>query len=215
MPQIVPAILTTDPNTYKQKMELYQPFAKRVHVDIADGTFAPSKTIPLTNVWWPQGMAIDVHLMVARPSEHLPVILKLRPSLCIFHAEAGEDLVPIFSQLRSAGIKSGVALMKSSFPGDYKSFIEVADHVLVFAGNLGKQGGKADMLQTEKIPLIKAINPNTEIGWDGGASLQTVRAIAHAGADMIAAGAAISNAADPGTAFEELTAELDKRGVVV
>lgn len=215
MPQIVPAILTNDPNAYKQKMELYHPFAKRIHVDIADGTFAPSKTIPPTGIWWPQGTAVDVHMMVARPSEHLPVILKLRPSLCIFHAEAGEDLVPIFEQLRAAGIKAGVALMKSSFPGDYKSFIEVADHVLVFAGDLGQQGGKADMLQTEKIPLIKAINPNAEIGWDGGASMQTVRAIAHAGADMIAAGATIANATDPGTAFEGLTAELDKRGVVI
>ncbi len=215
MPQIVPAILTDDPNVYKQKMELYQPFAKRIHVDVADGTFAPSRTIPPTNIWWPQGIQVDIHMMVARPSEHLPVILKLKPYLCIFHAETGEDLVPIFGQLQAAGIKSGVALMKNSFPGDYKSFIEVADHVLVFAGDLGKQGAKADMLQMEKIPLVKAINPNCEIGWDGGASLQTVRAIAHAGADVIDAGGAIAGATDPGTAFEQLTAELDKRGVVV
>jgi len=215
MAQIVPAILTNDPNVYKQKMELYQPFAKRIHVDIADGTFAPTKTLPPNNVWWPQGTAVDIHMMVARPSEHMQVILQLKPSLCIFHAETGEDLVPIFKQLRSAGIKAGVALMKSSFPGDYKSFIEAADHVLVFAGDLGKQGAKADMLQMEKVPLVKAINPNCEIGWDGGASMRTVRAIAHANVDVIDAGAAISDAQDPGTAFEELTAELDKRGVVI
>lgn len=215
MSQIVPAILTDDPNVYKQRMELYQPFAKRIHVDVADGTFAPTKTLPPNNIWWPQGIKIDIHMMVARPSEHLQVILQLKPSLCIFHAETGENLVPIFEQLRAAGIKAGVALMKGTFPGDYKQFIEAVDHVLVFAGDLGKQGAKADMLQTEKIPLVKAINPNCEIGWDGGASMQTARAIAHAGADVIDAGAAISNATDPGTVFEQLTAELDKRGVVI
>ncbi len=215
MSQIVPAILTDDPNVYKQRMELYQPFAKRIHVDVADGTFAPTKTLPPNNIWWPQGIKIDIHMMVARPSEHLQVILQLKPSLCIFHAETGENLVPIFEQLRAAGIKAGVALMKGTFPGDYKQFIEAADHVLVFAGDLGKQGAKADMLQTEKIPLVKAINPNCEIGWDGGASMQTARAIARAGADVIDAGAAISNATDPGTVFEQLTAELDKRGVVI
>ena len=215
MPQIVPAILTDNPEVYKQRMELYQPFAKRIHVDITDGTFAPTRTIPPNNIWWPQGTAVDVHMMVARPSEHLPVILQLKPSLCIFHAECGEDLVPIFNQLKTAGIKAGVALMKTSFPGDYKTFIEAADFVLVFAGDLGKQGGTADMLQTEKIPLIKAINQSCEIGWDGGANMKTVRAIARAGADVICAGAAIAGAADPGTAFEELTADLDKRGVVL
>ena len=215
MAQIVPAILTNDPNIYKQKMELFQPFAKRIHVDITDGTFAPTKTLPPTNVWWPQGTAVDIHMMVARPSEHMQVILQLKPSLCIFHAEAGEDLVPIMKQLKSAGIKAGVALMKTSFPGDYKQFIEIADHVLIFAGDLGRQGGTADMLQTEKIPLVKAINPNCEIGWDGGANIKTVRAIAKAGADIICAGAAISNAPDPKAAYAQLSADLDKRGVVL
>lgn len=213
--QIVPTILTGDPEQYKKLITTYQPFMKRLQVDIADGTFAPAVTIPVNNVWWPEGTAVDLHMMVVKPSEHLPIILQLKPSLCIFHAETGEDLLPMFDQLKAAGIKTGVALMKQSYPGTFRNFIEKADHVLIFAGEIGKQGSAADMLQTEKIPLVKEINPNAEIGWDGGANLKTTRAIAHAGADVINVGSALATAQDPSATFEALTAEIDKRGVVL
>lgn len=215
MAVIVPTILTNDPNFYKRQMDTYQPFAKRIQIDIADGTFAPNVTIPANNVWWPEGTAIDLHMMVVRPSEQMQTILQLKPTLCIFHAETGEDLLPMFEQLRAAGIKAGVALMKSTYPGSVRQFIEAADHVLVFAGEIGKQGSETDMLQTEKIPLVRQINQNCEIGWDGGANLKNVRAIARAGADVINVGSALANATDPSAAFEELTADLDKRGVVL
>lgn len=215
MAEIVPTILTNDGEQYKKLVTTFQPFAKRVQIDISDGTFAPNVTLPLNQIYWPKEWQIDFHMMVVRPSEHLPLILQLKPSLCIFHAESGENLLPLFEQLKAAGIKTGVAIMRSTFPGNVKQYIEAADHVLVFAGEIGKQGSQADMLQTEKIPLIKAINPNAEIGWDGGANLRTVRAIYRAGADVINVGSAISNAADPGAMYESLVADLDKRGVVI
>lgn len=214
-PIIVPTILTNSTEQYKQIVSVYQPFAKRVQVDIADGTFAPNKTIPVNNVWWPQGWETDIHMMVVRPSEHMPVLLQLKPSLVIFHVETGENLLPMFDQLHEAGIKAGIALMRSSFPGNYKDFINAADHVLIFAGEIGKQGSQADMLQTEKIQLVKDINPNCEIGWDGGANLKTTRAIAKAGADVINVGSALATAQDPKAMFDALSAEPDKRGVVI
>ena len=74
-PIIVPTILTNSTEQYKQIVAVYQVFAKRVQVDIADGTFAPNKTIPVDNVWWPQEWETDIHMMVVRPSEHMPVLL--------------------------------------------------------------------------------------------------------------------------------------------
>ncbi|MBP3899750.1 hypothetical protein J6D24_03055 [Candidatus Saccharibacteria bacterium] len=215
MAEIVPTILTNDGEQYKKLVTTFQPFAKRVQIDVSDGTFAPSATLPLNQVYWSKEWQVDFHMMVVRPSEHLPLILQLKPSLCIFHAESGENLLPLFEQLKAAGIKTGVAIMRSTFPGTIKQYIEAADHVLIFAGEIGKQGSQADMLQTEKIPLVKAINPNAEIGWDGGANLRTVRAIYRAGADVINVGSAISNATDPGAMYESLVADLDKRGVVI
>lgn len=215
MSEIVPTILTNDQEQYKKLVTAFQPFARRVQIDISDGTFAPNTTLPLNQLFWPKEWQVDFHMMVVRPSEYLPLIIQLKPSLVIFHAEAGEDLLPLFEQLKSAGIKAGVALMRSTLPGSVKKYIEAADHVLVFAGEIGRQGSQADMLQAEKIPLIKAINPNAEIGWDGGANLRNVRAIHRAGADAINVGSAITNATDPGAMYEALIADLDKRGVVI
>lgn len=215
MSEIVPTILTNDVEQYKKLIMTFQPFAKRIHVDISDGTFAPGTTLPLNNVFWPKDCKVDFHMMVVRPSGYMPLILQLKPSLVIFHAEASENLLPLFEQLKANGIRAGVALMPSTFPGSVKQYIEAVDYVLVFAGEIGRQGGEADMMQTEKIPLIKAINPNCEIGWDGGANLRNVRAITRAGVDVINVGSAIVTASDPGAMYEALVADLDKRGVVI
>ena len=215
MSEIVPTILTNDPEQYKKTVTMFQPFARRVQIDVSDGTFAPNATLPLNTVFWPKEWQVDLHMMVVRPAEYIPIIMQLKPSLVIFHAESGADLLPLFEQLKAGGIKAGVALMKNTFPGSVKQYIEAADHVLVFAGEIGKQGSQADMLQAEKIPLIKQLNPNAEIGWDGGANLRNVRAIHRAGADVINVGSALVAASDPSAMYEALVADLDKRGVVI
>lgn len=212
---IVPAILSGDKQDYRNQAEIINGFTRRVMVDVTDGTFAPATTLDITNVWWPKNWVADLHFMAAKPSENLDVIMKLSPSLCIFHAEAPEDLLPSFEKLKAAGIRTGVALLPQTFPGTAKRYIDVVDHVLVFAGKLGAQTPAPDLMQMEKIPLIRALNPNVEIGWDGGANLQNVRALAHAELDVIYAGSAIMKAPNPAQAYQEMVAEIDKNGVVI
>ena len=212
---IVPTILTDNKQEYRAQAEKINVFTRRVQIDVTDGVFAPVETLDITNVWWPKNWEADLHLMVTNPSEHLDTVLKLNPSLCILHAEANEDLLPSFQMLKEAGIKTGVALLPSTFPGNVKPYIDAADHVLIFAGQLGVQGSPADLMQMEKIPLVRNMKPEVEIGWDGGANMSNVRAIAHADIDVINVGAAISQAPDPAAAFQELVAEIDKNGVVL
>lgn len=212
---IVPTILSDNKQEYREKVETINTFTRRVQVDVTDGTFAPAVSLDITNVWWPKNWEADLHLMTARPSESLDIILKLSPSLCILHAEANEDLLPIFATLKEAGIRTGVALLPSTFPGNVKQYIEAVDHVLIFAGSLGVQGGQADMMQMEKIALVRNIKPELEIGWDGGANISNIRALAHADLDVINVGAAIALSPNPAQTFQELVAEIDKNGVVL
>lgn len=212
---IVPAILTDNKQDYRAQIEKINTFTRRVQIDVTDGAFTPVQTLDVTNVWWPKNWQADLHLMVANPSQHLDTILKLNPTLCILHAEANEDLTPTFTALKDAGIKIGLALLPQTFPGSVKPYIDMVEHVLIFAGRLGMQGSPADMMQTEKIPLIRNMKPEVEIGWDGGANMSNVRALAHADLDVINVGAAISQAENPAAAFQELVAEIDKNGVVL
>lgn len=212
---IVPAILTDNKQDFRTQVERINVFTRRVQIDVTDGVFAPTETLDITNVWWPRNWEADLHLMVTNPSQHLDTVLKLNPALCILHAEANEDLTPTFATLKEAGIKTGVALLPSTFPGNVKAYIDIVDHVLIFAGQLGMQGNPADLMQMEKIPLIRNMKPEVEIGWDGGANMTNVRALAHADLDVINVGAAISRAENPAAAFQELVAEIDKSGVVL
>ena len=90
MAEIVPTVLCENAEDYKLTIERLSPFAKRVHIDLADGEFAPTKTVELSEMWWPQDWQVDIHAMVARPSLYVDALVQMRPSLVIFHAEVDE-----------------------------------------------------------------------------------------------------------------------------
>lgn len=212
---IVPTVLSDSKVDYRTQIERINVFTRRVQIDVSDGVFTPNRTLDITNVWWPRNWAADLHLMVAKPSDYLETILKLNPSLCIMHVEVQEDLMPMINTLKEHDIKTGVALLPTTFPGYVQHYIEAVDHVLIFAGTLGVQGSKADLMQTEKIPLVRAMKSELEIGWDGGANMTNIRALAHADLDVINVGSALSQSENPAATFEELVSEIDKSGVVL
>ena len=215
MALIVPTITTDNPEVYNANLAEFAKFCKRVHVDTSDGTLAPTNLLPLSSVHGAEGITLDIHIMSARPSSYLADILKIKPSLCIIHAEVDDDVKGFFDQLKAAGIKTGVALIRTTFPKRVQERIAMADHVLIFAGQLGSQGGAIDMMQTEKVPLVRALKPDLEIGWDGGANLTNIRALAHCGADVINVGSAITNASDKAAMYQSLLTEADRKGVLI
>lgn len=212
---VVPAVLAESKKDYRKQIEQINNFARRVHIDVSDGAFAPATTIDISNVWWPKEWRADIHLMAAQPSKDLDIILKLKPSLCILHAEASEDLLPVFATLKKEDIRTGLAILPSTYPGLVRQYIEMVDHVLIFAGQLGVQGSPADMMQMEKIAIVRSMKPELEIGWDGGANMLTMRALAHADLDVIDVGSALSKVDNPAEVYHALVAEIDKNGVVI
>ena len=214
MVEIVPTILCQEADDYKLTIERLSSFAKRVHIDLADGEFAPTKTIELSQMWWPQDWQVDIHAMVARPSLYVDALVQMRPSLVIFHAEVDEDLQPSIQQLKASGIHTGVGLLRPTVPNTVKDVIGAVDHVLVFSGDLGYYGGKASLMQLEKVRLIRSIHPSVEVGWDGGATLENVFSLAQGGVNIVNCGSAIHSAPDPAEAYQKLVAEVNKQGVI-
>ncbi|HEY5695398.1 MAG TPA: hypothetical protein VIQ80_01035 [Candidatus Saccharimonadales bacterium] len=214
MSTIAPTLLAETPDDYKAMVERIHPFAKRVHVDICDGEFAPTFTIGAAQVWWPQEWMVDIHAMVARPSEHLETLISLKPHLIIFHAETQEDIVPVLQHVKQFGIKAGIAMLRSTVPSTVAPAIQAADHVMIFSGELGKYGGTASLMQLEKVRLIKAIRQDIEIGWDGGANVENAYSLSQGGVDVLNVGGAIAKADDPQAAYNALVAEINKHSVI-
>lgn len=214
MAQIVPAVTVETVDQYRAETEKIGAFARRVHIDISDGEFAPTFLLSEDQLYWPEAWDIDVHAMVARPSEHIAKLLQLKPYLVIFHAEAQEDLLPHFATLKQAGIKAGVALLKKTVPATVEAVIKEADHVMIFSGDLGHHGGTASMMQLEKVRLVKKIKPEVEIGWDGGVTIENAYTLTQGGVDVLNVGGAIANAAAPAEVYNQLVTEINKHGVI-
>lgn len=214
MAVIAPALLAENTDQYKEQVSRIHEFAERVHIDITDGEFAPSFTINAAQVWWPQEWTVDIHAMVARPSEYVQALIDLKPHLIIFHAEVDEAIVPVLRQIQQAGIKAGIALQRTTVPSTVAGAIEAADHVMIFSGDLGKYGGVASMMQIEKVRLIRNINPGVEIGWDGGVTTGNAYSIAQGGVDVLNVGGSIAKAAEPKQAYATLVNEINKHGII-
>jgi ribulose-phosphate 3-epimerase len=204
MSVVCPTITVANAAAYREQMACVVPFAPRIHIDLADGELAPTKLINPIQCYWPEDKIIDIHLMYKRPAEELETLISLKPQLVIIHAEAEGDLMAIVRQLRAVGIKSGVALLAQTEPSMCRGLIAEVDHVLVFGGKLGYQGGSADLEMLKKVPKIRAINSNVEIAWDGGVSVDNIAQLSLGGIEVLNAGGAVHHSEDPAAAYAEL-----------
>src|SRR5437868_2562137 len=134
---ICPTITAYDLPTYKRQMDQVAPFARRVHIDLMDGVFAPTVSPPLSKVWWPPEIRADIHLMYQQPMEHLQQLLKLKPRLVVIHNEAHVHHMHFAAELHKAGILAGLAILHDT-PVEYAyQIMHSFDHVLIFSGHLG------------------------------------------------------------------------------
>lgn len=211
---IAPAILAENAQQYKEQVDRITGFAERVHIDLTDGEFAPTFTVSIPELWAPEGWTIDIHAMVNKLDEYVPKLIALRPHLIIIHAEAEGDVLGALKEIKRSGIMAGLALLKPTVPQTVEELIKEAEHVLIFSGELGKFGGTASLMQLEKIRLIKMINPNVEIGWDGGVMVDNAYSLVQGGVNVLNVGGTIQKATDPPAMFAKLQQEISKTGVL-
>lgn len=208
MVDICPAILATYPEEYKRQVERISSFATRLHIDIADGKFAPNKTVSASDIWWPGGMRADIHVMYRRPIEIIDTLIALGPQLVIMHAEAEGDFMTLAKQLHYHGIEAGVALLPKTPVDLIKPALDIVDHVMIFGGDLGHYGGQADLTLLEKAQQLRALNKRIEIGWDGGVTEQNVKALADGGIEVVVSGGYIQKATNAHEAYTNLTSQV-------
>lgn len=202
MSLICPTVLADTVDEYRDQMEAIQKFATRIQIDLGDGNFT-NETVSIADIWWPEHIAADIHLMYRKPLLAVADLVALKPAMVIVHAEA-EQASDALALLREHGIRTGVALLQETSVESVQDIIRQCDHVLIFSGSLGSFGGHVDLSLLGKVPQIHAIDPDLEIGWDGGINTDTARKLADGGVDVLNVGGAIQKASHPENAYRDL-----------
>jgi ribulose-phosphate 3-epimerase len=205
---VCPTITAADSREYKEQMDKVTTFAGRLHLDVADGQLAPRKLIDIDQLWWPGNVTVDLHVMYLRPFDYLDLFLVQHPEMVIIHAEADGDFLSFANRLHRHGIEVGVALLPQTSVDVIKPALREIDHVLIFSGNLGYQGGgRVDFKLLKKVLLLRSLKPTLEIGWDGGIDTHNAKDLIRAGVDVLNVGGYIqhsTNAVGAYTALEAL-----------
>lgn len=211
MAVVCPTITAVDPHEYRAQMVAIEPFAKRVHIDLMDGEFAPSKSPSLDHVWWPHKMTADLHLMYQNPMDFIDKLVKLKPSLVIIHNEAQVHHMHFAAVLHKHDIQAGLALLQDTPVAYARQIIHSFDHILVFSGQLGFHGGHADLSLVDKVREIRALHPEAEISWDGGINSDNAKQLVSAGVDVLNTGGYIQKADNPANAYATISSVINDK----
>ncbi len=204
MAVICPTITAFDPHEYREQMERIAPFAERIHIDLMDGDFAPSKSPPLEQIWWPEHLMADIHLMYRRPMEHLDMLIKLKPHMVVIHNEAEVSHAHFAAELHKHDIKTGLAILQDTPAEDIFQVMHSFDHVLIFSGHLGYHGGKTDLSLLDKVKKVRKHYPGVEVAWDGGINDENTKVLVDGGVDVLNTGGFIQKSDDPAAAYAKL-----------
>lgn len=205
MAVICPTVTAYDPHEYREQIERVAAFAPRVHIDLMDGEFAPTKSPSLDQIWWPHHIKADIHLMYQRPMDYLDQLIRLNPRLVIVPVEAEVHHMHFVAELHKENILAGLAILQDTPVENAEQIMHSFDHVLVFSGNLGHHGGVADLGLLEKVKRIRAHHFDAEISWDGGISDQNAKELIDSGVDVLNVGGFIQKSANPEAAYRKLT----------
>lgn len=205
---ICPTVTAFSADEYKTQITKLGPFAKRVHIDLMDGEFAPTLSPSLDQIWWPPNFLIDIHLMYQRPMDHLEQLIRMQPHMVVVHVESMFHHMHFAAELHKENIKTGLAIMPDTPIANVEQILNSFDHLLIFSGDLGHFGGQADLELLNKVQEAKAHHPDLEFGWDGGISVANAKQLAEGGIDVLNVGGFIQNSENPKQAFGRLVDSL-------
>lgn len=205
MPIIAPSLLSADfLNLERDCTMLNNSQADWFHLDVMDGRFVPNISfgIPvIAHIRKATTKVCDVHLMIEEPGNYATAFKEAGADILTVHIEACTHLHRNIQQIKSLGMKAGVAVNPHTSISLLSDIIQDIDLVCLMSVNPGF-GGQAFIPQTlHKIVALKEMIINTNsaalIEIDGGVTLENASAIVAAGADVLVAGNTVFKSQNP------------------
>jgi ribulose-phosphate 3-epimerase len=214
MPIIAPSLLSANFLRLQEDCDmLNDSSADWFHLDVMDGRFVPNISFGfpiIEKVRNATKKICDVHLMILEPEKYAEAFKNAGADFLTVHIEACTHLHRNIEQIKSLGMRAGVALNPHTPVTLLSEVLHDVDLVLLMSVNPGFGGQKFIPNTLEKIKQLrklideKGLQVHIEI--DGGVTVENALSIIQAGADVLVAGNAVFKSSDPKTTIARLKA---------
>ena len=213
---IAPSLLSADFLHLEREIKSVQEAgADMLHIDVMDGHFVPNMTFGAFIVKQIKSVAdvpLDVHLMIEKPQNWIPVYIDAGADFLTIHYEADCHLNRSVAEVKKLGRKAGVSINPSTHPVLLEYILEYVDLVLVMSVNPGFGGQKFIDSSVKKIEWLYDYREkhglNFLIEVDGGVSEENVSVLSKAGVDVFVAGSAIFSKDNYKTVIDKMRESL-------
>ncbi|QLE02066.1 ribulose-phosphate 3-epimerase [Galbibacter sp. BG1] len=184
-----------------------------LHIDVMDGSYVSNFALSADLAYRMQeysAIPLEFHLMVDEVDAKLPLFLKEKENIIIFHPETSRHPVRIIQQIKDAGCKVGIAIDPSITVKSFELFLPLVDVVCVMTVNPGFASQKLIPFCLEKITELVVLREEKELDFkievDGNVSWDNIPGMLKVGADILVLGTSsvFTTAMPRQIAFEKL-----------